>query len=218
MIGLRIDAPSERPLRLLCLGAHSDDIEIGCGGTVASLCQEYGEVDVRWVVFSGDGPRADEAREGAASFLEKASATEVQVESFRDGFFPQHGGEIKDLMEGLAAGPTPDVIFTHYREDRHQDHRVISDFTWNTWRDHVVLEYEVPKYDGDLGIPNCFVPLTREQAHQKIERIESAFRSQSGKPWFSGDVFGGLMRLRGIECRAPEGYAEAFYGRKIVLG
>ena len=217
MIGFGIKAPTERPLRILCLGAHSDDIEIGCGGSILQLCGRHAGTEVRWVVLSAQGPRVDEAEAGAASFLEGAGSSEVLVQDFRDGFFPQQTGEIKSFLESLASGPSPDLIFTHCRHDRHQDHKLISDLTWNTWRDHLVLEYEVPKYDGDFGIPNCFVPLSRAEALDKVARL-GVFQSQTEKTWFRDEVFVGLMALRGVECRAPEGYAEAFYGRKIVVG
>jgi LmbE family N-acetylglucosaminyl deacetylase len=202
-------------LRVLCLGAHSDDIEIGCGGLILSLTNR-GPIDVNWVVFSGAGRREQEARDGARLFLKGAARASVTVKQFRDGFFP-YDPEIKEVFEELKETTSPDLVLTHYRHDRHQDHRILSDLAWNTFRDHLVLEYEIPKFDGDLGTPNCFVPLDRAIAERKARYLATAFGTQRDKHWFSDDTFLGLMRLRGMECRAPGGYAEAFYGRKIVL-
>jgi LmbE family N-acetylglucosaminyl deacetylase len=204
---------------LLCLGAHADDIEIGCGGLVLTLLKTHRRIDVHWIVFSADARRSREARQGARAFLGTGGTSGVAVHRFRDGFFPYQGAAIKKAFETVKRSvPSPDLVLTHYRDDRHQDHRVISDLTWNTFRDHVVLEYEIPKYDGDLGTPNCFVPLDRETSERKVKGIEAAFPSQRHKSWFDADTFLGLMRLRGVECRAGEGYAEAFYARKVVLG
>ncbi|HUL49081.1 MAG TPA: PIG-L deacetylase family protein [Gemmatimonadales bacterium] len=203
-----------RPRRVLCLGAHADDIEIGCGGTVLQLA-DAGAVEFTWVVLSGAGVRADEARCAASKFLGSAPAT-VIVQTFRDGFFPYDGGEIKAFFEELKQQISPDMVFTHYRADRHQDHRVVSDLTWNTFRDHLILEYEIPKWDGDLGAPNCFVPLETDTCHRKVEHLLTAFRSQTSKRWFTPETFQSLLRLRGIESGAPSGYAEAFYAHKIV--
>lgn len=205
-------------LHVLCLGAHADDIEIGCGGTILSLLAARRNVVCHWVVFSGaDGPREREARRSARRFLAGTARREVVVHSFRDGFFPYVGGEIKDVFEALARAVSPDLILTHARDDRHQDHRVVSDLTWNTFRSHLILEYEVPKYDGDLGLPNVFVPLTTAAARAKVRYLLSAFRSQRGKRWFTADTFRGMLRLRGIESGAPEGLAEAFHARKVLL-
>ena len=202
---------------LLCLGAHPDDIEIGCGGTVLRICREHPGTTVHWVVLGAHGPREEEALAGARRFRNEAAAGETMVKGFRDGFFPYAGAELKELFEGLKGLGSPDLVFTHHRFDRHQDHRVVSDLTWNTWRDHVILEYEVPKWDGDLGVPNAFVPLSRAGAEEKAEAIVATFPSQGSKPWFTADTFLGLMRLRGNECRAPDGFAEAFHARKLVL-
>ena len=204
------------PLRVLCLGAHSDDIEIGCGGLILQLLSNR-PVDVDWVVFSAIGRRAQEARRGAALFLRKARSRRVVLKEFRDGFFPHDGVAIKEAFEELKSGPPPDLVMTHYRDDRHQDHRVLSDLAWNTFRDHLVLEYEIPKYDGDLGSPNCFVPLDRRTCEQKVRYLQKAFGSQRDKHWFGSETFMGLMRLRGMECRASGGYAEAFYARKVLF-
>lgn len=217
MLGLRLASGPDAPLRVLCLGAHADDIEIGCGGTVLQLASARRQAVFHWVVFSGEGEREQEARRGARLFLGTACQYEVMVKRFRDGFFPYVGGEIKEYFEELKSEVSPDVIFTHYRADRHQDHRVISELTWNTFRDHFILEYEIPKYDGDLGSPNCYMPLDEATCRRKTEYLVAAFTSQRGKRWFSADTFRGLLRMRGIEAGAPAGYAEAFYAHKLVL-
>ena len=204
------------PLRLVCLGAHSDDIEIGCGGLILSLIRGGRPVDIDWVVFSAAGKREKEAQRGATLFLKGARRARIQIKQFRDGFFP-YDAEIKQVFESLKQSTKPDLILTHYRNDRHQDHRVLSDLAWNTWRDHFVLEYEIPKFDGDLGTPNCFVPLDRATCVRKVKHLQAAFGTQRGKHWFSDDTFMALLRLRGMECRSSSGFAEAFYGRKVVL-
>jgi LmbE family N-acetylglucosaminyl deacetylase len=207
----------EEPLVVLCLGAHADDLEIGCGGTLLTLGGTGQPVAVTWVVFSAEGRRQQEARESAEVFLSRAKTKDVAVKGFRDGFFPYQGQDLKDEFEALKRRISPDVIFTHHRNDLHQDHRLISELTWNTFRDHLILEYEIPKYDGDLGSPNIFVELGESVAHRKVEGILTMFRTQLGKHWFSEDVFMALLRLRGMECAAADRYAEAFYGRKAVL-
>ena len=217
MFGLRLASTRDASLRVLCLGAHSDDIEIGCGGTVLRLLAAGRGVEVHWVVLSADPQREREARDGACRFLQEAAARTVVVKQFRDGFFPYVGADIKQYFEDLKQTCSPDVIFTHFRGDRHQDHRVVSDLTWNTFRRHLILEYEVPKYDGDLGSPNCYVPLDDATWRLKTRHLLSVFQSQSAKSWFTEDTFRGLMRLRGVECGAPEGYAEAFYAHKLAL-
>jgi len=203
--------------RILCLGAHSDDIEIGCGGTLLKLIRDYRGLDVLWVVFSGEGTRPREARQSAREFLKGAAKTRIVVKAFRGSFFPYEGERIKSYFETLKAFE-PDVVFTHYRDDRHQDHRVLSDLAWNTFRNHVVLEYEIPKYDGDLGSPNVFVPLDDALCQRKIGSLLTHFQTQANRHWFTEDTFLSLMRLRGVECASHAKYAEAFYGRKIVLG
>jgi LmbE family N-acetylglucosaminyl deacetylase len=207
---------SSGSLRLLCLGAHSDDIEIGCGGLILRLLGRRRPVDVDWVVFSANGNRKDEAARSARLFLRGARRQRIVLKEFRDGFFP-YDAAIKETFEELKDGDAPDLVLTHYRHDRHQDHRVVSDLTWNTFRDHIVLEYEIPKYDGDIGSPNLFVPLDRRTCERKTRHLRQAFASQREKHWFDGETFLGLMRLRGMECRARAGYAEAFYARKLVL-
>jgi LmbE family N-acetylglucosaminyl deacetylase len=218
MYALDLQARSRSPLRVVCIGAHSDDIEIGCGGLILSLLEQRA-VDVDWWVFSASGAREREARRSARMFLANARRANVAVHPFRDGFFPYDGAQIKDQFEALKkrlAGP-PDLILTHYRDDRHQDHRVLSDLTWNTFRDHWVLEYEIPKFDGDLGHPNCFVAIDKTTARRKVRALNRAFGSQRDKHWFSDETFLGLMRLRGMECRSATGYAEAFYSRKTLV-
>jgi LmbE family N-acetylglucosaminyl deacetylase len=202
---------------VLCLGAHSDDIEIGCGGTLLKLLERYPDLAVDWVVLSAVGERAVEARHGSKRFLEGAGKSTVLLNDFRDGYFPYLGGEIKEYFDWLGATRAPDLVFTHYGQDAHQDHRLISELTWNTFRDHLVLEYEIPKYDGDLGRPNVFVPLARAEGERKVDFIIETFRTQADKHWFSEETLWAHMRLRGIECRAPGGYAEAFHGRKMLL-
>jgi LmbE family N-acetylglucosaminyl deacetylase len=214
MLRLLLSRPE---LRILCLGSHSDDLEIGCGGTILRLLEEQKNAVVCWVVFSSDQARAHEARQSANSFLEKAESKEIIIKEFRDGFFPYTGGEIKECFEGLKQF-APDLIFTQYRHDLHQDHRLICELTWNTFRNHMILEYEVPKYDGDLGTPNFFVELDSGIVQRKAQYLLESFKSQGGKHWFTEDTFRSLLRLRGIECRASSGYAEAFYARKVVLG
>jgi len=204
-------------LKVLCLGAHSDDIEIGCGGTVLKLIKGHKRVAFDWVVLSANEKRKKEAEASAAAFLVGAGHRKVVVKKFRDGFFPYTGGEIKEYFEELKRTIDPDLIFTHCRQDLHQDHRLVSELTWNTFRDHLILEYEIPKYDGDLGAPNVFVPLNETVCGTKIRLILKYFKSQAGNRWFTEDTFRAIMRLRGIESNAPAGYAEAFYSRKLIL-
>jgi len=212
---IALGLPPRAPLTVLCLGAHADDIEIGCGGTLLLLAGRP-RVTVHWVVFSGAGVREREARRSAARVLRGARARHVRVERFRDGFFPYDGAAVKEVFEDLKASVNPDVVFTHAGHDAHQDHRLVSELTWNTFRDHYILEYEVAKYDGDLGRPNVFVPLPAAVRRRKLRLLLSGFPSQRRKRWFTAATFDGLMRLRGVECAAPEGYAEAFYGRKVL--
>lgn len=202
---------------VLCLGAHSDDIEIGCGGTILQLAKQYPRCRFHWVVFSATGVRAAEAQRGAALFGGMNSEPNLVLKPFQDGFLPFVGAEVKAVFEELKV-ISPSLIFTHHRNDAHQDHRLLAELTWNTFRDHLILEYEIPKYDGDLGQPNMFVPLDSAVCEKKVQFIMEAFQSQHSKRWFRADTFVSLMRLRGMECNAPSGYAEAFYCRKLVLG
>lgn len=213
---LRINC-NKSHLKVLCLGAHSDDIEIGCGGAVLKLAEDHRDIKFHWVVFGSNPPRAQEAEASAGLFLKPVAKKQIVVKNFRDGFFPYAGAEIKDYFEQLKQDFSPDLIFTHYREDLHQDHRVIAELTWNTFRNHFILEYEIPKYDGDLGSPNFFVPLDEAICRRKINYILDCFKTQRDKHWFTEDTFLALLRLRGIESCAPGKYAEAFYCRKMVL-
>ena len=204
------------PVKILCIGCHSDDIEIGCGGTILQLLSNNSNLEFSWMVFSSGGSeREKEARKSSELFLDKAKKKEVIVKEFRDGFFPFE--KIKTVFEEELKKRTPDLIFTHNRKDAHQDHRQIAELTWNTFRDHLILEYEIPKYDGDLGQPNFFVPLDQQIYESKVRHLMDAFQSQRSKRWFEPEAFKALMRLRGMECNAPSGYAEAFYSRKVVL-
>jgi LmbE family N-acetylglucosaminyl deacetylase len=203
--------------RLLFIGAHCDDIEIGCGGAALELIARYPHASIDWVVLSSDKTRAAEARKAVRLLFGAASKPRVDIQEFRNSYFPTQAAEIKEFFEELKRRVTPDVVFTHFREDLHQDHRVIGELTWNTFRNHLILEYEIPKYDGGLGSPNVFVPLSRRVMEKKIAVLMKVFGTQRSKQWFTPDTFRGLMRLRGIECNAPDGYAEAFYGRKLVI-
>jgi LmbE family N-acetylglucosaminyl deacetylase len=216
MLPITLAQNSTAPLKIMCLGAHSDDIEIGCGGTILQLLSFRRNLEIFWIVFSSESDREREARNSAARFLDQAERKEIIVKDFRDGFFPYDGARIKEFFEELKRRVSPDLIFTHYRDDRHQDHRTISDLTWNTWRNHFILEYEIPKYDGDLGSPNYFVPLGRELCGRKIKYICDVFQTQSNKAWLTEDTFQAILRLRGVECAARDKYAEAFYCRKLV--
>jgi LmbE family N-acetylglucosaminyl deacetylase len=202
---------------VLAIGAHSDDIEIGCGGTLLHLAEAYPDAELVWVVLSGDGARAEEARLSATEFAGGFGSSRIVVRGFRDGFFPYVGGEVKDYFEQLKGEVSPDLIFTHQRADLHQDHRLVSELTWNTFRDHLVLEYEVPKYDGDLGTPNVFVHLTDAVAKRKVKAIAAHFGTQRDRHWFGEDTFEALMRLRGMESNSPSRQAEAFHCRKLVI-
>jgi LmbE family N-acetylglucosaminyl deacetylase len=201
---------------VLCLGAHSDDIEIGCGATILNLTRHRDGLAMWWVVFTADGKRSGEAKKSARVFLQDAGKSNVVIKQFRNGYFPVQGALIKDSFESLKSRVNPDLIFTHFRDDRHQDHRLISDLTWNTFRNHLILEYEIPKYDGDLGSPNFFVPASERVAKEKANNLCRYFPTQSNKHWFDRNTFLSLMHLRGVECCSK--YAEAFYARKMVCG
>ncbi len=213
-LGLSSFAPLRR---VLVIGCHADDAEIGCGGTLLTLTRSNPDVEVDWVVLAASGDRAEEARASAHAFLADAAESRVEVHGFRDGFLPYSGGEVKELFEDLKSRVDPQLVLTHARHDLHQDHRLACELTWNTFRDHLILEYEIPKVDGDLGKPNVFVPLTEAIVKEKLTLLERHFPSQANKHWFDRDTFTGLMRLRGLESVAPERFAEGFTGRKVVL-
>ena len=213
---LGLAQPGER-LSLLCLGAHSDDIEIGAGATILDLIQRGIHLEVHWVVLSAVGQRGQEARASAAAFLEGAARSTIDLAEFKDGYFPYHGGELKTWLEQLKARTSPDVVLTHWRDDAHQDHREVSRLTWNTFRDHLILEYEIPKWDGDFGRPNTSMPVSEAAMKRKVDLLMSHFGSQRSKDWFDPRTFMGVARLRGMECRAEDGYAEAFHAAKITL-
>jgi LmbE family N-acetylglucosaminyl deacetylase len=217
MIPLHLVRGETEALQILCLGAHADDIEIGCGGTILRLAAQYPGCVFHWVVFSALDVREAEARRAASLFVGASALRGPLLQTFPDGGLPFVGTEVKAVFEALKHAIAPHVIFTHHRSDAHQDHRLIADLTWQTFRDHWILEYEIPKYDGDLGQPSVFVPLPPEVYQKKVRYLIEAFPSQHSKRWFAEETFLALMRLRGMECQAPSGYAEAFYCRKLVL-
>jgi LmbE family N-acetylglucosaminyl deacetylase len=216
MVRLRLSDGDQPVRRVLALGAHADDIEIGCGATLL-LLRRTSPIEVTWVVFAADGVRGEEARASAEAFLIRPESISIETHHFRDGYLPYVGAEVKDVFEELKGRVEPDVILTHTRHDLHQDHRLLCELTWNTWRDHLILEYEVPKYDGDFGTPNVFMPVPEKLAREKTGLIANSFASQRDKHWFDEELFLGVMRLRGMEVRAPSGYAEAFTCRKLSL-
>jgi LmbE family N-acetylglucosaminyl deacetylase len=217
VLGIPLSEEVGKKLTVLCLGAHSDDIEIGCGGTILRLLSAFPSASFHWIVFSSNRVRRQEALRSANLFLKGAKSKQIAVRSYRDGFFPYQGAKIKGEFERLKKRVNPDLIFTHYRHDLHQDHRLLNELTWNTFRNHLILEYEIPKYDGDLGIPNVFVPLEESVGKRKAELLDEAFQTQRTKHWFSEGTFLALMRLRGVEANSTTRFAEAFYGRKISL-
>ncbi len=216
MMPLKFSRISNENLQILCIGAHSDDIEIGCGATLLELARTHGKINFQWVVLSAFGERRQEAAKGAELFTAGASK-QVILKEFRDGFLPYSGEAVKEFFESLKNLANPDLIFTHWHGDAHQDHRLVSELTWNTFRNHLIFEYEIPKYDGDMGRPSAFCPLSASFPEQKVAHLLDAFKSQSSKAWFSRETFLGLMRLRGMESNAPSGYAEAFHVRKFCL-
>jgi len=203
--------------RVLCIGAHSDDIEIGCGGALLRFMELSKDLEFHWIVFCSNAERAKEARKSAAWFLRNVRRKEIIIKSFRDGFLPYTGGEVKDCFEEIKSTFKPDLVFTHCRHDLHQDHRLLCELTWNTFRHHLILEYEIPKYDADLRSPNLFVPLLKSICGAKVRALMRHFGTQRNKHWFSEDLFMGLLRLRGVEAASPTGFAEGFYCRKMLL-
>ncbi len=204
-------------MSVLCLGAHSDDIEIGAGATLLSMQERGVRLDVQWCVLSGGGERESEARASAADFLAGAESAQIEVMSFKDSFFPEQGDAIKSWFAALRDRVNPDLVLTHRRGDAHQDHRQVCRLTWNTFRDHAILEYEIPKWDGDMGQPNLYMPISAKVLKRKVDLLMTHFGSQRSKQWFDAETFFGLARLRGMECRAPERYAESFFGHKLAL-
>ena len=217
MIDFRLNLAGGRAPVFLFLGAHSDDIEIGCGGTVIEMLDTYPDAHIHWVVLSTGTGREREARRAAGMLLRRAHEPKVVVKEFRGAYFPTDAAAIKDYFEELKGSVSPDVIFAHMRDELHQDHRIVGELAWNTFRNHCILEYEIPKYDGGLGSPSVFVPLRPAAVRRKVDLLMKVFQTQLTKQWFTPATFEGLMRLRGIECNAPSGYAEAFYCRKLVL-
>lgn len=217
MIGIKLNKNNNQSIKIICLGAHCDDIEIGCGGTLLSMLKKFKDVEVYWVVLSSDSKREEEARTSANMFLKHAKGKTIEIKNYRNGFFPYDGGEIKKYFEILKDRFSPDLIFTHYRMDLHQDHRTVSELTWNTFRNHLILEFEIPKYDGDFGTPNFFVPLHPSICKNKIITIIKSFKTQANKHWLTEDLLYSILRVRGMECVSGTKYAEAFYCRKIYL-
>ena len=215
MLNVELVRDPNTPFRILALGAHCDDIEIGCGATLLALLSRHENLCFDWIVFTSNAVRAREAEASAERFLRGAKEKRVVVKQFRNGYFPDQWARIKDDFEALKSEVDPDLIFTHYQGDLHQDHRTIAELTWNTFRDHLILEYEIPKYDSDLGSPNFFVPLDTATAQQKARNVVECFASQRDKHWFSEDTFLALMRLRGVQSAAASGFAEAFYAHKV---
>lgn len=217
MLKTNLSADCQEGLKLLLLGAHCDDIEIGCGGTLLKLIEDYKISQVKWIVFTSNEIRKKEALLSANEFLGALNNCEVQVLDFKDGYLPYAWSKVKDEFEKLKEHFIPDVIFTHYRNDLHQDHRIINELTWNTFRNHLIFEYEITKFDGDLGNPNLFVPLEEKLKDRKTEILFKSFKSQLNKQWFDDVSISAIMRIRGIECVSKSGYAEAFYSRKITI-
>jgi LmbE family N-acetylglucosaminyl deacetylase len=215
---LRFESAGGRSPTVLFLGAHCDDIEIGCGGTILRLRESMPYSEIHLVIFSSNEARRREALESATRFLGETGADRVRIETFRDGYLPYSGTEVKDVFEELKQQIHPDLIFTHYRKDLHQDHRLVCELTWNTWRNHTILEYEIPKYDGDMGQPNVFVSVSEANVERKLKTVLEVYASQAPKDWFDADTLKAIMRLRGVESNAPDRYSEAFYGPKLILG
>lgn len=214
---LSLNLPASEPLTVLCIGAHCDDIEIGCGGSLMTLQERFPNAAFEWVIFTSEGERATESRKAAAAIHQYSASFKVDVLNFRTSYLPYQGADVKDQFERIKERVQPHLILTHCVQDRHQDHKLIAELTWNTFRDHLVLEYEIPKYEGDLGHPNFFVPLSDAIVTRKLDMLMSCFPSQQTRPWFSRDMFQAHLRLRGIECNASSGHAEAFHARKITI-
>ncbi len=212
---VRLFSPGE-PVAVLCLGAHADDLEIGAGGTILTWIASRALLDVHWCVASASGARREEAQASAQAFLAGAANATTALGSFTDAYLPYDGGEVKRWVEAQKPRMRPDIVLTHWSGDAHQDHRLISELAWNVFRDSLILEYEIPKWDGDLGRPNVYQPIEETILARKIALLDQHFASQRTKDWFDPEIFRGLARLRGLECRAR--FAEAFHVRKLVLG
>jgi len=217
MKSLLFERPENRPFRILTLGAHCDDIAIGCGGALLHLVETNPDAEVWWVVFASTDVRLQEEADAAERFLERVGKKQIIIKQWQDGHLPYYASEIKNYFEGMKHLFSPDIIFTHFRHDGHQDHRIISELTLNTYRNHLVLEYEIPKYDGDFGSPNLYMPLTDLECRTKVETVMNCYASQREKHWFAADVFLGLARIRGMEAGGTTNYAEGFYSRKLCL-
>jgi len=217
MIKLQLPVHKDKGLEILCLGAHCDDIEIGCGGSILMLLQQYKINKLSWVVFCSNEERKKEAETSAGKFLDGVENVNIKILSYRDGFLPDAWRKVKEEFELIKREVNPDLTFTHRLEDRHQDHRIVSDLTWNTFRNHMMLEYEIPKYDGDLTTPNLYVEVDRVTANQKNRIILESFQSQQNKHWLDDELLNGLMRVRGVESVSETGFAEGFHVRKMVL-
>jgi LmbE family N-acetylglucosaminyl deacetylase len=207
---------ADRKLKILCIGAHSDDIEIGCGGTILRIINEYEDIEMYWIILGSEGKRDTEAKKSANRFLHGVKYKHIFIKHFKNSYFPYYGEKIKDYFEFIKRRISPDIIFTHNRNDLHQDHRLVSELTWNSFRNHFILEYEIIKYDGDIGVPNYYVHLDEILCREKISIIIESFKTQTSKMWFTTDTFMSILRIRGVESAAPEKYAEGFYCRKIV--
>jgi len=217
MLKLTFERGQNEELRVLCLGAHCDDIEIGLGGTIIKLIEDFPNIFFYWIIFSSDKTRAEEALESANVLLSRVKEKQIVVQGFKESYFTFIGAEIKEYFDQIRREIFPELIFTHYRNDLHQDHRLISELTWNTFRDHLILEYEIPKYDGDFGSPNLFISLEEATCQKKIQHILAYFKSQNTRQWFDQEAFLSVLRLRGIESNSPSKYAEAFYCRKMTF-
>jgi LmbE family N-acetylglucosaminyl deacetylase len=217
MLDLLLSERTRRATRILCIGAHCDDIEIGCGAALRVLQRQARGAVIDWVILGGTAKRRAEAQQSMRMLVRPACRGRLQFGDFADGVLPAAYREVKGLFESLKRRPTPDLILCHEREDRHQDHRLVNEMVWSTFRDHLILEYEIPKWDGGLGQPNVYIPVSRRDVARKLDTLMKCYASQSDRDWFTRETFLALLRLRGIECRAPSGYAEAFHGRKIHL-
>ena len=205
----------DKKIKILCLGAHPDDIEIGCGGSLLKLTSTY-DTEVNWVVFSASEERKNEAITSANKFLEKSNKKTIIIKDYKESFFPYEGEKIKKYFYEIQ-DYNPDLIFTHFKMDGHQDHKTINELTWNTFRNNTILEYEIPKYDGDISNPNLYIILDKEQCRNKIKYINETFQTQQNKHWFNEQTFWSILTIRGVESRSATKYAEAFYANKIVI-